>query len=1011
MEEFPTLSDVKKKYNNQSLKTKFVAQRDLNRHFLVFRNLDHFIAEYPRLYNLHEVVFTNRPRKFVVDIDCKMITKDDSIIASLQKEVERIKKIIRAMFNQIYNEAIGQIITIDSCGQSNDQYKFSINLVVDGFYFANQTEFSKFGTKLISVYDKHKKFETNSGFIDPAFYNRADAYSQFCIRMPGHSKFGENRPKKVLDDVDPIRALVTNIQNCQPLPILHKNETINNKKKYKMVKNLESDIDVAEILRVSEHIWIRNFNVRDVQGNRINFNRIQPSHCDLCNEIHHKDNHLFISYFNNAVWWSCRHHEGGKKFKFIAKLGDTIINEPSPVEDSTELDPKQMFPDNKDIYLIKAHMKMGKTEQCIKYLKAKEIKSAIIISFRRVFAADMKKRYEDFELYSDINGPIAFSQHPKLICQVESLSRIQYPIPEIEVVIIDEIESVWSQFSHSQMSDYHGVISTFKNLLLRAKKIIGMDADLSQRTFRLLRMIIPKFDETYNLYKHPHNPMKTIRYNFVESRLSTVALALKNLYEGKNVVIVTNSIKVSDELYDFITTKIGDIKIGIYNSRTAESKKAKHFADVNHHWAKYQCMIYTPTVTSGVNFTVPHFDIMIGIFTAGSCNVETCKQMMGRIRELRENNIYIHVTETLDEDTLYETDPEQIRNNMKYERDRLLEYARGKYNLEYLPFEYSIEGHAQYYDHLAYYIISENIAFDNKSRNGFQSLLIRYLKKADFAVREISDTSLGINILDIKYEYNKSRDALHKRQSLYIHESDDLTPDQFREIKNKVKSNIDITSDEQNACAKFRLKKQLGCELNMEIIKIYKSSNSSASRQTKQFRNCKGLYDVRNRVTANFRHWQGNMEATNYLRDAITCNDGVQHQMIFDLFELINFSKSLPKLMIERKALEYAYPFISRSSSEYSVALADYWRERLPVFKRYLEELFGFHRLSIKNNFCNLGPDDMLEEFIRLLKNVYGLTQNNGSHQGSANIIFKFQDQYYLCGIRTDKRDLPIIEI
>lgn len=1020
MEEFSTLASIIDVYGKQSMKHKFVTQHDQTRKFQVFKNFTHFSQEYPRLDMLHEVVFASSPRKFVADIECKLDpdTKDD-ILPKLYEEVAIIKRLITVLFlDYQVNIYESNFITIDSCGIVDDKYKFSINLVVDELYFVDYREFQHFGLALVDLYEKNKKYDTPDDFIDPQFYRRCEINSHFQVRIPGHTKFGQNRPKKVLGNIDPLRAIITNIAGCTALKKKRDPISKEAKLRYRRLKNAELGKDDEHILELTKHLWEGYFVFRSREGNIFSFDRIAESHCRICDEVHHTDNQFYITYWGGALWERCRHAPTAKS-KFIASIGGEIDIPAPKVEPvkSTEyisLDPVAMFPGNKDVYLIRAHMKMGKTEECIKYIKQTNPKTVIIFSFRRAFSADMKARYEGFSLYSDLKGPISIEENPRLIIQIESLDRIQYPLPTIDLVILDEIESIWGQFGHSGIGDYYGVVSTFKNIVGISKKIICMDADLNGRTIRLLKEIRPKFDDEFNFYKNNYNPSRDTTYSFLDAKKTALALMLARLKEGKKIVIVTNSIKLSEEV-NYLIWKNAGIKSGIYNSKTKESKKLRHFSNVNHYWTKYNCLIYTPTITSGVSFTADHFDIMFGMFNASSCNVETCKQMMGRIRNLRDKHVYVHVTCHKPPDCKYDTKPEIVRDTMKYERAKLLEYARKKYNLETLTFEYDVDGHASYYENLAYYIISENIAFDNRSRNSFSQLMIHYLKKGSIQVNDwVTPINLGLSmdfVNKIDYEFKVRQEEFSKKRVDDIMESPVITKERVKEIQQNIKLGIDITPDDRNSMIKYKMESQLKLSLTEDITEVYKPNNSESSRKTKQYIACCQLFDMKDKLAKDFKGWRKCMENSNYLKDATYGKYGVVHVMVGELFETIDFGKTLATLMIQSSPMKYPN-FGASTTAEFYQKKSEYWLARLPMFREYIQRIMEIIGLPKASKLSTMDQDDLLLEFIRILSNFYGVTNRNGSIQGSSHIIFKYDGVEYLSGAPNVKnRKWPIVQV
>ena len=66
----------------------------------------------------------------------------------------------------------------------------------------------------------------------------------------------------------------------------------------------------------------------------------------------------------------------------------------------------------------------------------------------------------------------------------------------------------------------------------------------------------------------------------------------------------------------------------------------EQLANVNELWVKYQLVLYSPTISAGVDFSVEHFDRMYFYMCRGSCSPLGALQMTGRVRKLRDRTIW-----------------------------------------------------------------------------------------------------------------------------------------------------------------------------------------------------------------------------------------------------------------------------------------------------------------------------------------------------------------------------------
>lgn len=1025
MEKFSNLDLIKAKYNKQSIVTKFIVRHEFENgcYFAVFKNVLEYSNYHKQYDNMHEIILPIVKRKFVVDIETK--ADDDSQLSTYLEHTEFIRKLINDLFLNVYNIILtkNNFVEINSCGIENEKYKYSINFVIDGYYFINYNEFQHFGNNLAELYYKEEKAIPN--FLDTSFYNK-QYNSSMSVRLVGHSKVGQNRPKKIVSNHNTLAGFLTYIENCKELKQKHE---INKLPKIKHIDYGQEFDDY--ILDMTKHIWLAYFEFRQKKGNIYYFNLVNPAYCQICGEIHHKDNFLYFVLINGCLYQKCLQEKKTSLFitdvtlpkSEIAKNDKPIIekkeikinsyvNEHFYLSDNPNLEYDKMFPPNKDIYIIKAEMKMGKTKECIKFLANNDIKSAIIISFRKTFANDMKKRYKNFSLYSDIDGEIDLNQHPKLIIQIESMWRIKYPLPIIEVIILDEIESIWSQFSSTYFRDFYGSINAFEKLIKISKKIICMDANVSKRTFSLLPLIRTDFGLNYSYYKNIYNPSKDCKYYIISEFYRIIAIITKYVQKKKKIAIMTSSIKRSEQLKKYLSTF--GISIGLYNSKTKESIKDKHFGDVNFYWAKYDCIICTPSVSAGVSFEKEHFDVVFGLFVSESCNTQTCRQMLGRIRNVKDNKIYLY----LDEFTLdgkYSENPKTIRNQMKYKRQELIKIAENSYNLNFLPFQYDNYGNAEYFEHLAYYIISENIAYDNKSKNNFTNMFINYLDKFGYKIEYEDSLNITNNFInECKSKYNNDRELLEIDQSKKIYDSRDISKDESLLIYQKKQNNADVSNKEYNELVKYILSKYLKMELNEKIIRTYKPANLQNGKNLTYFIESKKLleYDPKITIQKECDSMKKLLESHNFLKDAIFNYKSVSNEIIKKIFIDFPINYNIVDVFIGCNKLDFNYKKVTNDVD--NLFIVEFWKSKIDDFATRIKNIMFYNNLTIPNNLEDMNHNSLLDEFIRCLKLIYGVKYESNRLFGFPEIIFVYQNEEYNKGKLLSKKHnfkLPKITI
>jgi len=79
-----------------------------------------------------------------------------------------------------------------------------------------------------------------------------------------------------------------------------------------------SEYSVQKIINLLNAEDRSNFMYRDSDGGIINFERMNPSHCDLCDRVHEKDNTLYITINKNKCCYKrCRKSD---KSEYIGKF-------------------------------------------------------------------------------------------------------------------------------------------------------------------------------------------------------------------------------------------------------------------------------------------------------------------------------------------------------------------------------------------------------------------------------------------------------------------------------------------------------------------------------------------------------------------------------------------------------------------------------------------------------------------------------------------------------------------
>lgn len=580
-------------------------------------------------------------------------------------------------------------------------------------------------------------------------------------------------------------------------------------------------------------------------GNIMLFDRVHSSYCEFCGRDHDNDNTLLVSLAcgdTNAdsiinAYAMCRRNPKEKVLIFSsdpinsyssAKIIDTLITnkyhdpEPSKLvsanfDDYMLYDEKSMRPlvcPHAGTLFVHAPMKIGKTKALKKYVDSMPEHSRILfLSFRRTFTADIQSRFNDFVIYSDIVGSLTQS---RLIVQVESLTRLQLCSDYVpDLLIIDESESILEQFSSGLSRDPMACFAIFKWLMKYSRRVIIMDAYMSNRTYNVVNRLRPRGgflsvlhgrndndngnDDsiiTYRMHMNECLNATEHTYKVTHDQDDWVQILYRKILKGYNVALATNSITYAKALQRLMNSKFDGLRIGMYSSETLESIKKKHFGDVNKYWAEYDLLIYTPTASAGVSFEVPYYDYMFGYFVMESCPVETCIQMMGRVRNVGRNVTYICAPiQTHD----WPTKNKDIIRSLLYSRHAMK--AMNNCGLDYMQFDYDLNGVAKYNQTEYFTLFVENTRMVNLSKNKFMKRMIYLLGQSGANVTSLVAPEEFEPGLVMVIAVRKSKAATADE----ISGSKNITHEEYKLILNKFETHADVFRDEQLSFKKYKL--------------------------------------------------------------------------------------------------------------------------------------------------------------------------------------------------------------
>ncbi len=673
-----------------------------------------------------------------------------------------------------------------------------------------------------------------------------------------------------------------------------------------------SNEDVLVALKMAEpYMQDQIYRQTVYSGGIINLTRIRPGYCKICDVIHqHESSMIILSGVESAncgessnektnettnentndlanktpdtkqkppainVYFKCRRDLSksvllgviGENHKEIDRL-DRFLRNPIDFKDRAVF--ATLSPAQRNVYespqmadfespavtgtlCVVAGMKMGKTKSLKQYIAANFAPTSriVVVSFRQTFAADMHKKFPEMTLYSKVKGMLT---QPRVIVQVESLHRLTIEARDncVDLLVLDESESILEQFDAKLAKNFNMVWENFRWLVKYAKNVVCMDAGMSSRTYTALNVIRNK-----PIFYHCNtfaNATQDKYFITLDKQLWYYNL-FAFLAAGKKIVIPINTLAEAKVIRELISRKFPALKIGFYSSETSMSLKREHFSNVDEYWSVCDVLIYTPTVSAGVSYECKHFDKIFPYMTDESCSVETCIQMIGRIRDVADKELYVYINASGGRLPVTTT---EIKRALYQSRDNL----NSVFDTTHLALKRTKTGEIKYHQSPYFYVWMENTKARNLSKNAFIQRFIYCVRQPGAKVEKMvgvenklvsvdptsvlsTGTKYSEEVQEIIAEETKSvRRTIKNNEAKLVASASELTDVEVTKITEKIVDQAEISPDEMIAYEKFKLRRayNYGGEIDTDFILKYRDK-----RLISRFKNIKRVLQYEN---------------------------------------------------------------------------------------------------------------------------------------------------------------------
>ena len=647
--------------NNQFIHKFTSIKKDKN----MFKNIQTLAIN--NRYYVNEIILNGVKRKPYLDLET--VYENKKIFdANFEKIIKKLQLDIIKVFAEQYKVKIiaSDILLLNSSGKVQDGYKISLHVIVspkDKTYYYTNSKFTEssayhFYTSLINLDPAYDKL------LDPQVYNSdvnfriIESYKNkddYRVLKPIDNKTFEiieltstEKSNYLLSHVDinkPICKLITPVikQTTKSVNKIYKNvptRTDGDDRIIKLVKKFHPTAKACDP-KITEYGIVYNFYYT---------NRNEP--CPITGRIH-SSNNFYVCENSTGLYLKC--HSPNCKDKSSIYIGsidevDDFIEEAHQIDSQFILKCEDVefylddWVEKHKVLCMKSAMATGKTFTNEYIIQTYKFKKILWITHRQSLTKSLYGKFKKhkFKNYMDIEGELY--DYDRIIVQVDSLMRIaqrdllenKITFQKYDLVIIDEIEGCLNHF-HSPFLNKHDfnareLFGFMIEIIKGSDKLLLLDADVNIRT----KLFVEQFDSSIvinNKYK-PQQKIFTITNDpdLFENKIFT------DVKNKKNICIISMSSNALERIAD----KLAKLRIKyVMHTAKTDDKLKVNLEDVNNFWIKYQVVLFSPSIESGIDFNVEHFDKIYSIMRNGplTCSQRQHLQQIGRIRHIKDNNV------------------------------------------------------------------------------------------------------------------------------------------------------------------------------------------------------------------------------------------------------------------------------------------------------------------------------------------------------------------------------------
>ncbi|HCE6978426.1 TPA: hypothetical protein NHP34_006075 [Pseudomonas aeruginosa] len=464
------------------------------------------------------------------------------------------------------------------------------------------------------------------------------------------------------------------------------------------------------------------------------------------------------------------------------------------------------------VIIVRAPMGSGKTEKLIAPLMKASSKAAYVA--HRISLLDDAAARLGVEHYKQVFAwQMPHVSH--LACCVNSLTKPMFYNAEelswfttLETLCIDEASQVLRHTTTGPVEGRVKVMDALIDAVGAAERVLLCDADANDSLIEFCELARPGQPITV---LEVGGSAEHIRIDHTDDE-SAWQLAIEQVKAGKRVLVANDSAESAKKMAALIEAmaeqgKIKPVRMLLVHADSKADQDVEAFlCNPNAEATKYDVLIYSPAISSGVSMTTPHFDAHFGLFSGNTVGPSDAIQMLRRDRTARRYIIGIgHAS------VQRETDRERIwRGHMKADEVAC--------EFEETSDEIILRRRKTAFDHL--YLAT--VTAENKARNNFANNLLLMLYAEGYNVQRLDVGGLGFDQDELTKASRSNRKAagvivFDKRMDL-IESVETPSEEQFLKL-----SRQEVRSESESAqLDRYHMEHQLGvAEITADDVAFY----------------------------------------------------------------------------------------------------------------------------------------------------------------------------------------------